>query len=444
MPISSYNEQALRVYFESQLAREWWRYRPWFEKVTEIGEQLEGTPWAEASPVRISVFLRAFRSLTENGRYEYAAWSWLRPHDGGIPLTRLGPLKARCGLDHVEDSALASRVEEICHRVLENHREFSPWVRRRIALLEKCKRSIRDDRDVEWQTKEMQCESLLLAAMRDFDEYPREASDLAAKACRQALEFAGKAVFEVLGHPGEDCHYRANLMIPADLAGPAGPGFEPNTAAKANAAMSADLWRGLESKRCLVIVGESDSARHLGFWVPVVAGEHGKHLPGAPTAYRDLRGSAVFKDDPPFLTPWFPESLNYRWLEYVQTRFQDDLFVSLPIVIAAETGQRRAVAVLNVNARPAPSDGWRRAYHEEWLRLATRHAARFAISAYRGVVIQLACPGTHLNRLPGADASASIMLDALGGAPTGRSALPPAMTSEPENEGDRRDRRPSA
>jgi len=53
------------------------------------------------------------------------------------------------------------------------------------------------------------------------------------------------------------------------------------------------------------------------------------------------------------------------------------------------TGSKRVIAVMNVNADPHPGDGWRRAYHREWLLAAQEAADGFIEAAFIALLIRM-------------------------------------------------------
>jgi hypothetical protein len=179
-------------------------------------------------------------------------------------------------------------------------------------------------------------------------------------------------------------------MIPVKTEEHVGP--YPNSASAAAAhARAESVWGSMSVDRRLLVVGETKGAGHQGFWVPIASSRDGDELPGAPYAYRRMAPNAVFKDDlPPFAG--FPPEIARKWREYMGEYFAERLFVSIPLLIpdSARSGTGSLVAaVLNVNASPAVTDAWYRAYHEEWLGLAQGRVAQFTETAWYACLVKL-------------------------------------------------------
>jgi hypothetical protein len=151
------------------------------------------------------------------------------------------------------------------------------------------------------------------------------------------------------------------------------------------------IWTRLpaEPQSYLMVVAETVHHEHVGFWVPLVDGDGGKRLPGAPEAFANHAGSAVFRHDVPKLHG-FGEDVNARWAEHIRTRVRGRHFVSLPFLVERNEGLGAVVpAVLNVNADPGEGAEWYRAMHTEWLVCARDGASPFVEIAFYAMQAKL-------------------------------------------------------
>jgi hypothetical protein len=171
------------------------------------------------------------------------------------------------------------------------------------------------------------------------------------------------------------CEYNANLMVPVSSSG--GKAELGAFSGMAAAERASTVWSAVpEVERCLLVAAETEQAGHLGFWVPLARGNRGEYLPGAPAAFMGMSGTAVFKNDLPDLTG-FPKEVNAAWGEYMHRHFKQDLFISIPYFVPMPNGiGTKVAAILNVNVQ-SQNESWCRAYHKEWLDIATRRLAPF-------------------------------------------------------------------
>lgn len=377
--ISTYSIQELRDYFEREVSRPAWR--PWLREMDNLDAGIK------AGPVSIGKFRELFRGLTSAGRFRYGAWRWIHPTPPYLDLADVASLQRAAGLDHLERSLFVHRLEDVLKEMIRDHPQLTLWIQRRLALLNHSGSPSKLSQDLEDLAFRLRFS--LAQAISAAPINPGEAANLADDICFDALGAAAEAARQVLGKGG--CRFSANLMVPAPIKDRGGPGFTPTTAAENNARIAADLWEDLSrsSESCLVIVAETMGADHLGFWIPLRRGDGGKALPGAPTAYFGLEGSAVFAEDLPPLEG-FTKTLERQWHAYMGRQFREALFVSLPLVVPADEGGRKTIAVLNVNADPPPDDGWRRAYHKEWLAEATARVGAFIEIALYAINVGMA------------------------------------------------------
>jgi hypothetical protein len=141
----------------------------------------------------------------------------------------------------------------------------------------------------------------------------------------------------------------------------------------------------------LVIVDETSSGEHVGFWVPCCPGEKQLYLPGAPRAFMTAESSSVYKDDLPPLDG-FSDKLGSSWQAYITNNLKEDMFVSIPLVVLSEehTAGKQSVAVMNLNVKGRDQSPLsRRAYHQEWLLVAAEKAKPFLEVSYWCTVIKL-------------------------------------------------------
>lgn len=381
MCISTFSEKELRAYFEENLAPRWWEWKPWQRSL----ETVEGPP-IQVGPVSIGSIRSAYRALSLGGRYRYAARKWLSPRNPLLGPEDLLKLRDEVSLDHLPLVAFVSGLWEKCRDILRNHPELRFWIQRRLALLEiqldPPKELARDQ-----QRSATSLRMSLLATVHLAATNQVEADQSAEAIGSSALHLAAQASGSLLGR--SSCPVSANLMIPTAMhkALPSG-----NELTILNEKKSKNLWREItgDTDKKLMAVMESPGAQHLGFWIPVTRGEEGATIPGAPRAYSEQVGDAVFAADLPPLNG-FPKSVERKWHAYMKDDFQDNLFASIPIELPPINPEGREVigAVLNINARPKEDD-WCRAYHQEWLTATERRVAPFAEIALGALALRQA------------------------------------------------------
>jgi hypothetical protein len=336
----------------------------------------------DLGPVIIGKFKDIFRNLTIDSRYRYAAWKWLRPNQPTLGLKDLSALKKLAGLDHLDLAAFLPSLAAHCTEMRRQHPALKYWIQRRHSLIEF---NLHPPLHVPEPLRETEVNlrfALIQVLSAFYQKFFTEAVALAESLSTLAMEAAARAAFSVFAvDPKSPCHLSANLMVPTGLAGSDGPGYVPTHIARQNAARASELWSETNAKRCLVIVAETSEAQHIGFWAPLVFGDNGESLPGAPEAFQQMEGSAVFKEDlPPF--SGFSAKVQAKWRAYMLSHFAEKMFVSLPLKVPTPTGGTLVAAVLNVNANPPDEDGWKRAYHKEWLAIARDRVAPFVEVAY--------------------------------------------------------------
>lgn len=358
-------------------------------------------------PVDVSIAnvdLKGFKSwlprLCGDARYKLAAWNWLEPR---FPNARspweLNLTKASCGLSSVSDVKFHEKVRHHCWETYQAHEPLRPWIASRLALLDHTNH-LEDStaNDAIRDAAILHRRNLFHISTTTYPFDPDAGADLAGQILRQTLQGVATSVNKSLGLSG--CYCTANLMVPVSQATlhvfreifeNVGPAYAVSNFDTANG-----LWApiGHDSSRRLIVVGETDDSRHLGFWVPTTKGSRGEDIPGAPKAYYNQVGSAVFKRDLPPMAG-FPH-LAESWSAYIQDKLTGRLFVSLPFAPPDGHGGRKVVAILNINANPSEDDGWYRAYHVEWLKIAQEkvlHSAEVAFYAASMVI------GAHAARL---------------------------------------------
>lgn len=328
-----------------------------------------------------------FKSFTEHA-YKVAARGWLRPHQPAMQLDDLRALQSQLGQQNLSSNEFRAELRRQCLEFERSHAPLRLWIENRLALLEFLDRSVEEIPEelsvvsISFQQAFLRATGLL--AHGDYDGAIQIAKEISAG----ALEAAAEATRQVLGKGG--CGFSANLMVPMRIDRALLAVDPDHPAALRNHELARTLWSRLNPERCLIVAAETRGADHIGFWVPLIRGEGSRDLPGASRAFYNYIGSAVFKDDIPTL--WgFPDELSAPWRNYIRNDFREHMFVSLPLVVpkgSAGTGSL-VVAVLNVNADPPVEDGWRRAYHREWLELARKRATPFVLVAFQACLLRL-------------------------------------------------------
>ena len=74
--------------------------------------------------VKIGETWEFIRKATERGRYEFAAWKWLRPNPPAATLAELGGIQAQAGLDHIHRPTFAARLIE---QLLKTENAVADW-----------------------------------------------------------------------------------------------------------------------------------------------------------------------------------------------------------------------------------------------------------------------------------------------------------------------------
>ena len=381
-PISTFSTVSLQHYFDKSLTPPKWR--PWLHN---IDDAFEAVPLS-AGPVKVGKLKELFRGITSTSRYRFAIWKWLRPHPPCLRTEELDNLQKQAGLEHLDATTFLRGLRDHGKELLREHPMLRLWIETRISLLEY---KITPPLLVpdELRRTEVQLRRSLLSVQNILWQSPANASALATELTTVAMQSAAQAAFQILG--GNPCRLSANLMVPTTAREQIASTFSPNEYAKANTDKAAGLWEGYgAATKFLVVVAETAKANHLGFWIPIVRGDKGSDLPGAPFAYQRIQGASVFKDDLPPLTG-FPTELTARWNAYMLNDFKESLFISLPFrVPTGHLGTEIVAAVLNVNADPQDIGAWRRAYHQEWLSVAANYAAPFIEIAYYAIQVQMA------------------------------------------------------
>lgn len=382
-PISTYSSDQLCEYFKGHVQKPPWR--PWLGAIDESVDIS-----MDLGPVKIGKLKDIFRNLTNESRYQYAAWKWLQPNPPTLGLKDLSGLKKFAGLDHLDLAAFLPSLGAYCTEMRRQYPALKYWIQRRHSLIEYLLQPPLHVPE-ELRETEINLRHILIQVLSVFyQERFTEAVDLAKSLSALAMEAAARAAFSVFAIDVKSrCPLSANLMVPTTLADANGPGYVPTSTAAKNAARAAELWRETTAHRCLVIVAETAEAQHIGFWTPLVYGDKGNSLPGAPEAFQQMEGSAVFKEDlPPFAG--FPAKVQAKWSAYMLNHFAEKMFVSLPLKVPTPTGGTIVPAVLNVNAQPPDEDGWKRAYHKQWLSIARDRVAPFTEVAYHAFRVEIA------------------------------------------------------
>ncbi|GEM_PF-2438351 len=329
-------------------------------------------------------FDEIFRSQDFKQRLEYSAWLWLAPN---FNLNHLEQIRVDSGVRGLELRLFYVRLDQACEKIAREHPVLSLWIRRRRSLLEYASSSS------EILPSEKSTQSLKLnLTLLDIVSRPPSKRDrrLAGGIIKNALILASQVVCRVLVDipEGETYGFFANLMIPIkkeDLRS----NIFASQIAQDNIKLASYLWEGhTDADTYLVVVTETNTTeQHLGFWLPVVE-EANISTPGALEAYRNVKGSSILLDDlPPFGTD-LPSASRSRWEKYLSERLKLAAFVSLPLFLESQPGERKMLAILNVNIISAERNKCSRAYHDQWLRIAQRQAAPLIGEAYKAFTIQ--------------------------------------------------------
>lgn len=388
-PISIYDKARLADYFTQHVPPSKWRSR--FQVFDDVGGTEIRLSW-----LKLGKFIpeAVFRRWTEEDRVNFASLIWIRPHEPCPSLSELPHIQSRAGLAHLDKAELARRLIHRARELARDHPPLRNWIQDRIAALEYLTAPPVPETPQELLDS-AGTQRLSLLRLHLVARSGSEVRTVADLLMREAMEAAARAVAGALNL--EDGNVSANLMIP--LAASHLPPSQ-NRVVMENRRLAEELWRGLAATARLHIVAETRGTRHAGFWVPLARGDRSLVLPGAPAAYTNLRGDAVFKDDLPPLTG-FSDAVAARWRSFITDQFAQRMFVSLPFLAPrGGTGRGRVVmCVLNVNVDAADMSGWYRARHPEWLKVARARSQPFVEIAFEALVLLLAESGTRMARL---------------------------------------------
>jgi hypothetical protein len=378
--INTHEEEELAAYFTAHL-----RQGTWWENLLGYLDTSQDID-LDLGKFKIPLPLRLIRPFSTTVLMRSVAKRWVRPTRPHPRYPDLSRLRTTFGFSDLTLAAFAQKLRDQCTEIQHEHAPMARWVQRQIALADLAsfpppeKSSELTQAAIALRNGNHQAVGFL-----SFD--PVAAINLADEISRSALRAAGLAVCTVFG--GE-CHFSANLMIPVPSDSPLPKPF-PHSEAASVRARADELWKNIHSDRRLIIVSETERAGHLGFWVPTARGSHSNLLPGAPRAFLQMSGNAVFKDDLPKIEG-FPEEVGNKWTGYMEEHFAERLFVSLPLLVPASTisGTGSAVAaVVNINASPQNEELWYRAYHEEWLKIAQNRVADLAEIAFYAMLVKV-------------------------------------------------------
>jgi len=383
--LSFHDQRALGDYFRAHIRTPC--MFPWLARVDRVPDDLPTSIYGVS--VNIGAAKKAFRSLTLPSRIKYVAYHWLYPRDPKtIGTDWLSYLLRQAGLDHLPYTQAVTLIREECDNYLRFHPRIHPWLQARRALLEF---ALRAPQSADFARPLLFLRNQLLRVVNLLWQAPEDATREAARLIRSALEGAAQAVHAELGGASKGA-LNASLMVPTthpDALCRVLTSME--LAAQVGWERAQALWNELpfSSQHCLMIVAETVHDEHVGFWVPLIEGDGGKRLPGAPEAFANHIGSAVFRYDPPRLDG-FGDDLDAKWRDHIRTKVRGRHFVSLPLVIERPEGLTSFVAaVLNVNADPDEGAEWYRALHSEWLNCARHAAAPFIEIALYGIQARL-------------------------------------------------------
>lgn len=341
-------------------------------------------PAADAfiSTENISALSEVFKSLSSStDHYETLAYDWVNPKN---PMNLE---EARNRLRQIDDSERPTIEEKANLLILKcqafgRNNSFSGWVKKRCALLEIFIDSPRVP-DIEHTKPWIYLFRKLIKAFGELKTGKQTSAAASAfEVLQESLDVAAKHVSVILKKSYSKVS--GNLMIPLGFDYQKKEPWFPGEIPKANFQRALTVWGSWAKKatKCLVIVGETPKpSGYLGFWIPLIQRE--KHLPGAPFAFSKSRGSAVFKNDLPMLQG-FPDTMKKRWFSYMKKDFNEDMFLSIPLL----NENNDTIAVFNINSVSSPDDGWKRAYHDEWLNIAINRASHYLALAYAAIIPQ--------------------------------------------------------
>jgi hypothetical protein len=386
--ISTFSPKELEDYFDRNVEVP---HNFWLPNMDATVEKLS-VGWGGVT-LNLGKLQELFVRWTSTSRYQYAACKWLRPNEPCLTIDDLVGLQRLVGLGHVDRNGFVSELVGSCREISRNHKRLGKWIRKRLALLEYITAAPAFQEG--FRAGKLLLRHRLVQTLNYVwqGHEPDKARHLADELASEALKLAGVAAVAVFGKSKAGCRFSANLMLPVTCEAQEGPAYVPTKIAESNYRTAAGLWEACpRANKYLLVVAETERAEHEGFWVPVVKGEDGRYLPGAPEAFAERIGSAVFQDDLPPLVG-FPKKVVAAWQSYIRNRVQERLFVSIPFLVPIGNDWP-AIAVLNVNADPPDEDGWWRAYHREWLTLAKDWVAPFVEIARWAVLIKFQVVGT--------------------------------------------------
>lgn len=328
-----------------------------------------------------------FRNWTYPQNLNSAVARWLQPE--ALGLDDIDRLRWESKLDYLDTKSFVLALKDACKEVGIQDEPLKLWIFNRTSLLDYLLFPP-SGQSTDLLEADLKLGILLNRARGFLELDPVRVREYAKKTLAQALESAANATSRILGPKPEDSQVWANLMVPINKDQLQSTFFSQGTGVNENINRARKLWQHTpqQASKVLVVVAETNEENnHFGFWVPVY--DRGSLvLPGAPTAFVKCEGSAVFKDDLPHLINFCHEQ-NQAFQNYMNFHFKESLFVSLPLTLESSANNRRVVAVLNVNVIPRSPDSWRRAYHLEWLREATKQVKSSLCQAYEA--FQLIC-----------------------------------------------------
>jgi hypothetical protein len=322
----------------------------------------------------------------------------------GLDLEKVNPNKQAwqyllpCSELSVFLSANSTKKEEIqsladqWNLLLPSHPQLNNWLKNRLALLEFSLNPPVIELPENLKTTLDNCTEWLFAAEAFFKEAKsrrgknrtsrlEDAKTTAGLVIQSSLFAAGLAAASVLGTEGNDIS--ANLMVPVSKR-------SLKIASQQNAAIAGSLWSKLRERatRFLVVVEETRSANHLGFWIPLAEGANSELLPGAPKAFCKCKCDSIFLKDEPQLSGFSDYQEN--WNNYTTRHLREKMFVSVPL-IAADTNESVAVLNIDVAGKDDQDDiPWPRAFHDCWLDAALQTCTPFLELAFQAFLTNLA------------------------------------------------------
>lgn len=412
---SSYDLAALNDYHKQlEEPSTFWLFNPSIDLAAgELVPNPEGKALANALFDGLG---RGYKRISRGYRFDIALWRWVLPREPLLKSSQLKALQVNVGLESLDYKAFLSELKSRCNKLNQDHGKLGYWLRRRIALLE---HELNNVPSLPSELSELQTSLLLqlVTVMLPVNTAPDYTAHVFGKFIQKCLDAAAMAALSAFSESYNELYCNANLMLPVRLP------VENQTLTSAPAFQHAEgLWDDADDgDRVLMVVYETrNETEHIGFWTPLShRGQNNCRLPGAPTAYYEMKGSAVFKDDPPLLSG-FSDQLRTRWNNYMTNEFQEDMFISLPLISPVDK-TKKPIAVLNINVNIAGDLRLYRAYHEQWLQVARDRATPFinlavlgclignyANDSIGGPIIPIDTEVREWNHLPGADVLAML------------------------------------